>query len=108
MLKEMLESLGYKVKARINSIDALDDFQAEPESFDLVITDQTMPNLTGVKLAEKILAIRPEIPVILCTGFSAVITAEKAREKGLRALIKKPVLRNELAETIRGVLDHNL
>lgn len=104
-LKEMLATLGYRIKARISSIEALNAFQANPESFDLVITDQTMPNMTGEKLAEKILAIRPETPVILCTGFNEVITAEKARNKGIRAFMKKPILIGELAETIRKILD---
>ncbi len=105
MLKEMLATLGYRVEARISSTEALDAFQANPESYDLVITDQTMPNMTGEKLAEKILAIRPETPVILCTGFSEVINAENARSKGIRAFIKKPALMGELAETMRNILD---
>jgi len=107
LFKVMLTSLGYQVKARISSIEALEAFKANPGNFDLVITDQTMPNMTGEKLAEKILAIRPDIPVVLCTGFSAIMTAEKAKAKGIRAFIKKPVLKNELAGTIRTVLDQN-
>ncbi|MBI9091651.1 MAG: PAS domain S-box protein [Desulfobacterium sp.] len=105
MLMEMLATLGYRVKAKLSSIEALNAFQANPESFDLVLTDQTMPMMTGEKLAEKILAIRPDTPVILSTGFSEVINAEKARTMGIRAFIKKPVLISELAETIRKILD---
>ncbi|MBW2062669.1 MAG: response regulator, partial [Deltaproteobacteria bacterium] len=101
---QLLERLGYKVTAKTSSLEALEVFKAEPEGFDLVITDQTMPQMTGEKLAQELLSIRPDIPVILCTGFSERLTAEKIKEMGVRALIMKPVVINQLARIIRQVL----
>lgn len=75
----MLERLGYTVTARNNSIEALATFQIQPDHFDLVITDQTMPGMTGVDLARRMLQIRPDIPIILCTGFSSLIDEETAK-----------------------------
>lgn len=103
--KQMLESLGYDVTTRTSSIEALELFKARPDRFDLVITDMTMPKLTGSELALKISEIRTDIPVILCTGFSHKITAEKAREMGIKAFLLKPILKGMLAETVRKVLD---
>ncbi len=105
MSKQMLESLGYKAAGRTGSIEALETFRAQPDKFDLVITDQTMPNMTGETLAKELLRIRPDIPIILCTGYSELITKEKARAMGIRELIMKPVVRSELARIIRDVLD---
>ena len=90
---------------RISSIEALELFKTRPDAFDLVITDLTMPNMTGDELAEKLMAIRPDIPVILCTGFSTRITEEKAKNMGIRAFIMKPLIRRDIAETIRKVID---
>jgi PAS domain S-box-containing protein len=106
MGKQLLVSLGYNVTTRINSIEALKLFKTRPDTFDLVITDLTMPNMTGDELAEKLMAIRPDIPVILCTGFSTRITEKKAKNMGIRAFILKPLIRKDIAETIRKVLDH--
>ena len=103
--KRNLESLGYKVTTRTSSIEALELFKARPNRFDLVITDMTMPNLTGDELALKIAKIRPDIPIILCTGFSYKITAEKAKEMGIKAFVLKPILKGVMAETVRSVLD---
>jgi len=103
--KQMLESLGYDVTTRTSSIEALELFKARPDRFDLVITDMTMPNLTGSELALKIAEIRPDIPVILCTGFSHKITEEKAGEMGIKAFLLKPILKKAMAETVRNVLD---
>jgi PAS domain S-box-containing protein len=105
MGKRILSSLGYDVVARNSSIEALELFKEKKDSFDLVITDMTMPHMTGEKLAEKLMQIRPDIPVILCTGFSAMIDEKKALGMGIRAFISKPVLKREIAETIRKVLD---
>ena len=105
MIKQMLEELGYQVTARISSIEALEVFSEHPEKFDLVIADQTMPNLTGSQLSRELLAIRPDIPIILCTGFSEVITEEKAKAEGIRAFVMKPIVRSKFARTIREVLD---
>ncbi|MBW2603039.1 MAG: DUF3365 domain-containing protein [Deltaproteobacteria bacterium] len=104
--KKLLVSLGYDVTTRINSLEAFELFKTRSDAFDLVITDLTMPNMIGDKLAEKIMTIRPDIPVILCTGFSDRITEEKAKGMGIKAFIMKPLIRKDLAETIRKVLDH--
>ena len=101
----MLERLGYQVTVRTGSLEALEAFRAEPHSFDLVITDQTMPNMTGVELCKELLEIRPDIPIILCTGFSDLITPEKAKAMGIGAFIGKPLVRHEIALTIRKLLD---
>jgi PAS domain S-box-containing protein len=107
MGKQLLVSLGYTVTSRINSLEAFELFKARPEAFDLVITDLTMPNMTGDEFAEQLFAIRSDIPVILCTGFSARITEEKAKSMGISAFILKPLIRKDIAETIRKVLDQN-
>jgi CheY-like chemotaxis protein len=106
MGKQLLVSLGYTVTSRINSLEAFELFKTRPDAFDLVITDLTMPNMTGDELAKKLMAIRPDIPVILCTGFSTRITEEKAKNMGIKAFIMKPLIRKDIAETIRKVLDH--
>jgi signal transduction histidine kinase/CheY-like chemotaxis protein len=105
--KQMLERLGYEVITRTSSIEALELFRAQPDRFDLVITDMTMPNMTGDKLAMEIMKIRPDVPVILCTGFSPAITEEEANAWGIQALLEKPLLRHDLAKTIRQVLDES-
>ncbi len=105
MGKQMLESLGYKVTIKTNSVEALEYFESNPDKFDLIITDQTMPKLTGHELARKILKIRPNIPIILCTGFSAKINEKKALANGISAFLLKPLLKHTMAEAIREVLD---
>ncbi|MEJ2658351.1 MAG: ATP-binding protein, partial [Desulfobacterales bacterium] len=105
MAKQLLVSLGYTVTSRINSIEAFELFKTRPDAFDLVITDLTMPNMPGDELASKIMAIRRDIPVILCTGFSTRITEEKAKSLGIKAFIMKPLIRKDIAETLRQVLD---
>ena len=102
--KRMLESLGYKITTRTSSVEALELFKAKPDSFDLVITDMTMPNMTGDELARELLHIKPEIPIILCTGYSARINQQRAAAMGIRAFVPKPVLTRDIAETIRDVL----
>ena len=103
--KDLLESLGYNAVTRTSSLEALEAFRAQPDNFDLVITDMTMPNMTGEKMAAEIMKIRPDMPIILCTGFSPVITEKKAMAMGIRAFIMKPILKNEIAVKIREVLD---
>ena len=105
LYKKMLEKLGYKITALSSSPDTLKTFQENPSSFDLVITDMTMPKMTGAELAQKILAIRPSIPVVLCSGYSEVINEEKAKSIGIRDYVMKPVNNQDLATTIRKVLD---
>jgi PAS domain S-box-containing protein len=105
--QQMLESLGYHVTARTSSIETLEAFRAAPHWFDLVITDMTMPNMTGVELAKKLLEIRPDIPIIICTGFSEKISEHKAKAMGIRGYAMKPVVRTELAGKIRHALDQS-
>lgn len=105
MEKEMLNTLGYKVVAKTNSIEALMLFQEAPDEFDLVITDITMPGMAGDRLAQKILELRSNIPIIMCTGYNQSITEEKAKGIGIRDYILKPFRMSLLAETVRKVLD---
>jgi DNA-binding NtrC family response regulator len=105
MSQAMLERLGYRVTVRRNSIEALNTFQNQPDKFDLVITDQTMPGMTGSDLAWRMLQIRPGIPIILCTGYSSLITEEKARGMGIKGFAMKPLAKKDIAALIREVLD---
>lgn len=107
MVKQTLESLGYEVVATTSSIDALEVFKAQPDKFDLVVTDQTMPTMTGGELSKELMRIRPDIPIILCTGYSEMIDEDKAKSMGIREFVMKPLLMRDLAETIRKVLDKN-
>jgi PAS domain S-box-containing protein len=100
-----LAGLGYEVTSFTNSEDTLHEFQKRPDNFDLVITDMTMPDMTGAELAVQILKIKPGMPIILCTGYSEQINEEKAKSLGIRAFIMKPVKISKLTETIRKVLD---
>jgi signal transduction histidine kinase/ActR/RegA family two-component response regulator len=104
-VKQLLEYLGYKVAATTSSAEALLAFRRQPEDFDLVITDYTMPKMTGTDLADQIVQIRPDIPIILCTGFNERIDKEGARKSGICALMMKPASVREIAETIRKVLE---
>jgi PAS domain S-box-containing protein len=103
---EAFTRLGYQVVSRYSSIDALEAFRAQPGKFDLVITDQTMPRMTGIQLARELITIRPDIPVILCTGFSDLVAEEEARLIGIKRFIMKPVILRELSEIVRNVLDN--
>ncbi len=106
--KELLSSLGYTVEVHTNSQEALHAFRHDPERFDLVITDQAMPGLTGEALSRELLRIRPELPIILCTGFSHIMTAEKAKALGIQAYLMKPLAIRDLAPIVRHVLDKTL
>lgn len=105
MTQKMLKRLGYKVETRLNPLQALDLFQSKPEYFDLVITDMTMPQMTGAKLSEKLMETRSNIPVIICTGHSSLIDEEKAKQLGIASYIMKPVSMSTIAKAIRKVLD---
>ena len=105
MGKRILEQLGYRVETRTSPLDALDLFKTDPDQFDLIITDMTMPHMTGDSLAQELMKIRPDIPVILCTGFSEKMTGEKTKELGIKALIMKPIIRDELAFAIRKAIE---
>jgi CheY-like chemotaxis protein len=107
MAGQMLQRLGYRVTIRTSSVEALALFQNRPGDFDLLITDMTMPNMTGDKLAAKVLATRPDLPIIICTGFSENISEEKAKAMGIRAFVMKPLIKKEMALAIRNVLDGN-
>ena len=104
MLKQMLESLGYDVADRCSSSDALQAFGVRPDSFDLVITDLTMPHMTGIDLAREILKIRPDTPIILCTGFSDVVDENRARLLGIKEFLIKPIALRDLAITVKKIL----
>ncbi|MBU0908584.1 MAG: response regulator, partial [Proteobacteria bacterium] len=103
--KSVLEGLGYQVTAMTSSMEAWEILRSSPYSFDLLLTDQTMPAMPGTVLAGKILAIRPDMPVILCTGYSSVVNPEKVKEMGIRQLAMKPFDQNELARLVRKALD---
>jgi CheY-like chemotaxis protein len=100
----MLAHLGYEVRATCSSREALEIFRANPQDFDLVITDQTMPHMMGETLAGELRRLRPDIPIVLCTGYSSRIDADKAAALGIDALLMKPWEMQELAQTIRQVL----
>ncbi|MHB8910294.1 MAG: PAS domain S-box protein [Syntrophales bacterium] len=102
--REMLEDRGYTVIARTDSIDALETFRADPGQFDLVITDQTMPDMTGIELAGNVMSIRPDIPVVLCTGFIDAAIEEKTTATGIRAIVLKPVSMKRLIALIGDLL----
>jgi len=103
--RQMLGRLGYRVQAFARSTEALEAFQADPGAFDLLITDMTMPEMTGDELARRVMALRPDMPVILCTGYSERITEETASALGIRGFVMKPVVISELALLLRKVLD---
>jgi PAS domain S-box-containing protein len=104
MAKTMLERLGYVVTVRTSSLEALTTFQNQPDRFDLVITDLTMPGMTGLDLSRRLLQIRPSLPIILCTGFSTLVSEEKARTMGIRALAHKPLAKKDIAVLINNIL----
>jgi PAS domain S-box-containing protein len=104
MARIMLKRLGYEVIGESDSRLALDTFRADPEAFDVVVTDLTMPGLTGVDLARELLRLRPDIPIVLCTGFSETETAEKARQVGIKELLMKPLVMRDIAEAIQKVM----
>ncbi|MGD9733063.1 MAG: PAS domain S-box protein [Desulfamplus sp.] len=105
--KGMLERLGYNVTSRTSSIEALEAFRSNPDKFDMVITDMAMPSMSGDKLAVELIKIRPDIPVLLCTGFSTIMSEEKALSIGIKGFLMKPVTISDIDKKIRDVLDNN-
>lgn len=101
----ILENLGYTVTCFTESLETLDTFRQQPTGFDLVITDMTIPKMTGTELTEQIFAIRPDMPIILCTGHSELINEEKAEELGIKKFLKKPFRENDLAVAVREIMD---
>ena len=104
MMQQMLKRLGYKVTIQTESIEALEVFKDNPDSFDLIVTDMTMPKMTGAQLAGEIKKIKPDIPIIICTGFSNQISEEKSKALGIDGFVIKPVIKRDIAEAIRKVL----
>ena len=103
--RDLLERLGYKVETRASSTDAIEAFRADPQKYDLVISDVTMPKITGEELARQIKEVRPDIPIILCSGFSERIHAQATKDIGINAVLMKPVTYADLAKTVRMVLE---
>ena len=104
MLNKMLAGMGYKVTTRANGLEAWDLFRLNPEEFDLLITDATMPEMTGEQLSTKVLEVKPGFPIIMCSGYSERMSAERAETLGVRALLMKPVSRQDIALSIRTAL----
>jgi CheY-like chemotaxis protein len=104
MAREMLELLGYEVEARTSSVEALAAFRAAPSRYDLVLTDQTMPELTGDALVREIRRVRPEIPVILCSGYHDRVRPEVAEQLAIQACLQKPIDIDALSRVLRGAL----
>jgi CheY-like chemotaxis protein/anti-sigma regulatory factor (Ser/Thr protein kinase) len=105
--QQALQRLGYDVVSRTSPIEALELFKAKPDFFDLVITDKTMPGMTGDALAKELLSIKPNLPVIICTGYSQTMDQERAKQIGIKAFVMKPILINEIAAAVRKVLNKN-
>jgi PAS domain S-box-containing protein len=103
--KQMLERLGYQVEVRTSSIEALNAFGANPDNFDLVISDMTMPNLTGDELAKALISIKPGIPIIICTGFSEKFDSQQIEALGIKGFLMKPIIKSDMAKMVRNVLD---
>jgi len=104
--KDTLEGLGYQVETRTNAYDALEAFRAQPAKYDLIITDMTMPTMTGEQLASAVMKIRLDIPIILCTGYSKKAVPENAMKMGISTVLMKPVAINDMAKAVRKVLDN--
>lgn len=105
MTSRMLGELGYFVTTKTSSVDALELFTSDPSAFDLVMSDVTMPKMTGEQLSESLIGIRPDIPIVLCTGYSKNISEKNAADIGVKAFIYKPITKADLAQTVRNVLD---
>jgi CheY-like chemotaxis protein len=104
-IQALLQRIGYEVTGVTSGRDALNIFRARPDAADLVITDQTMPDLTGIEMAKELSRIRPDIPLILMTGFSETLSSEVSEDRGIDAFLMKPVNSSEMATTVRRVLD---
>ncbi|MCA9730863.1 MAG: PAS domain S-box protein [Deferribacteres bacterium] len=102
---QLLRRLGYDVTSYVHSREALNAFRRDPDGYDIVVTDMTMPEITGDVLARELIGIRPEIPIIVCTGFSERIDKEKAESIGIKGFLMKPIIKSDLAKMVRNVLD---
>ena len=103
--RQILGRLGYSVISRMSSSEALELFRKNPNQFDIIVTDMTMPNMTGIDLAKELMKIRSDIPIILCTGFNEKIDEAKAMEMGISAFVMKPIIMRDIANKVREVLD---
>jgi CheY-like chemotaxis protein len=106
MLKKMLQRLGYSITIFTDSIEAVSRFRRNPDAFDLVLTDMTMPKMTGAELTREVLSLRPKLPVIMITGFSEIIDKDKAQRMGVKEFILKPVKKEKLSQVVNRVLGH--
>ncbi len=100
-----LEQFGYKATGCVGSREAIEQFSAAPGEFDIVVTDEVMPDMTGMEVAAELSRIRPGIPIILCTGFGREIDEREMREAGINCVIVKPTTQQNFARTVRRVLD---
>jgi PAS domain S-box-containing protein len=105
MAREMLQRLGYRVETRTSPLEAIEAFRANPGKYNAVITDMTMPQMNGLNLARKLLEMRPDLPILLCTGFSDLASEEKARAAGIREFIFKPLTMSDFARATRSLLE---
>mgnify|MGYP006285263367 CR=1 FL=1 len=106
--KQVLENLGYRITARTSSVEALEAFQAAPMRFDILVTDQTMPNMSGINLVKAARQLRSDLPAILCTGYSERMIHDKLEAAGIQAVLLKPIANSDLAVTLRNVLDSRI
>jgi len=105
VFQTMVETLGYRVETRSNSVEALADFQSRPHVFDLVVTDQNMPYMKGEDLAREIRRLRPELPILLCTGYRESIDEDRFRAAGIDRILLKPVVMSEIEKNIKEMLE---
>src|SRR5262249_12289754 len=103
--RQNLERLGYKVDCMTNSLAALDAFRATPNQWSVVVTDYMMPTLNGLQLAQEIVRIRPDLPILLCTGYADALNRDAALSAGIREFVLKPLAGRELAKLIRTLID---
>lgn len=108
VFRQGLMRLGYKVEGFIDSRKALEQFKKNPDKFDMVVTDTTMPYINGVDMAEQMLEIRKDLPIIICTGFTTLISVEEARNKGIRDFVMKPFKIRDIAARIREIFDGDI
>ena len=104
----MLEQIGYHVTPCTDSTVALSLIQDDPVAFDILVTDQTMPKLTGIDLARKVLQIRPDLPIVLCTGYSHIVEEEAVKQAGIKGFLMKPVTRKALTELLTEIKPENI
>jgi CheY-like chemotaxis protein len=105
MLSEMLIMLGYRVTTSVDSFEALEIFRNSPEQFDLIVTDMTMPTMTGLALSKKAREIKSDIPVIICTGFSSELNSEKCWKNNIQGFLMKPVKLVEFSHVVKMSLE---